>query len=89
MTSDGCGFLLFSLKSCLIFFVIHFILILYEVLANSWYFSMKRFESVSFLGQYGISAKSISSVKVLVIRAALFKSAWIALCLQRLGIFDV
>ena len=53
-THDGCGFLLFSLKSCLTFFVIHFILILYELLVNSWNFLMKCFESVSFLGQYGI-----------------------------------
>ena len=35
MTHDGCGFLLFSLKSCLTFFVIHFILISYELLVNS------------------------------------------------------
>ena len=31
MTHDRCGFLLFSLKSCLTFFVIHFILISYEL----------------------------------------------------------
>ena len=54
MTHDGCGFLLFSLKSCLTFFAIHFILISYELLVNSWNFLMKHFESVSFLGQYGI-----------------------------------
>ena len=35
MTHDGCGFLLFSLKSFLTFFVIHFILISYELLVNS------------------------------------------------------
>ena len=35
MTHDGCGFLLFSLKSCLTFFVIHFILISNELLVNS------------------------------------------------------
>ena len=35
MTHDGCGFLLFSLKSCLTFFVIHFILISYKLLVNS------------------------------------------------------
>ena len=33
--THGYGFLLFSLKSCLTFFVIHFILILYELLVNS------------------------------------------------------
>ena len=58
MTGDRRGFLLFSLKSCLTFFVIRFILISYELLVNSWNFFMKRFESVSFLGQYGISAKT-------------------------------
>ena len=58
MPHDGCGFLPFSLKSCLTFFVIYFILILYELLVNSWNFLMKRFEIVSFLGQYGISAKT-------------------------------
>ena len=35
MTHDGCGLLLFSLKSCSIFFVIHFILTSYELLVNS------------------------------------------------------
>ena len=35
MPHDGCGFLYFSLKSCLTFFLIHFILILYELLINS------------------------------------------------------
>ena len=35
MTHDGCGFLLFSLKSCLNFFAIHFILISYQLLVNS------------------------------------------------------
>ena len=35
MTHDGCGFLLFSLKICLTFFVIHFILISCELLVNS------------------------------------------------------
>ena len=34
MTHDGCGFLLFSLKICLIFFVIQFILTSYELLLN-------------------------------------------------------
>ena len=58
ITHDGCGFLLFSLKSCLTFFAIHFILILCELLVNIWNFLMKRFESVSFLGQCGISAKT-------------------------------
>ena len=58
MTHDGCGFLLFNLKSCLTFFVIHFILISYELLVNSWIFLMKLFESVSFLGEYRISAKT-------------------------------
>ena len=58
MIRDGCGFLLFSLKRCLTFFVIYFILISYELLVNSWNFLMKRFESVSFMRQYGISAKT-------------------------------
>ena len=58
MTHDGCGFLLFSLKSCLTLFVIHFILFSYQLLVNSWNFLMKLFESVSFLGKYGISAKT-------------------------------
>ena len=58
MTHDGCGFLLFSFKSCSTFLVIHFILILYELLVSSWKFLMKPFESDSFLGQYGISAKT-------------------------------
>ena len=35
VTHDGNGFLLFSLKSCLTFFVIHFILISYELLVSS------------------------------------------------------
>ena len=35
MTYDGCGFVLFSLKSYLTFSVIHFILISYELLVNS------------------------------------------------------
>ena len=35
MTHGRCGFLLFSLKICLTFFVIHLILILYELLVNS------------------------------------------------------
>ena len=35
MTHDGNGFLLFSLKSCLTFFVIHFVLIPYELLVSS------------------------------------------------------
>ena len=35
MSHDGCGFLLFSLKSCLTFFVIHCLLISYELLVNS------------------------------------------------------
>ena len=35
MTHDGCGFLRFSLKSTLTFFLIHFILILYELVVNS------------------------------------------------------
>ena len=50
MTHGGCGLLLFSLKSCFTHFVIHFILISYELLVNSWNFLMKRFESISFLG---------------------------------------
>ena len=56
--THGCGFLLFSLKNCFTFFVIHFILISYELLVNLWNFLMKCFESVSFLAQYGISAKT-------------------------------
>ena len=48
MTHDG---------SCLTFFVIHFILISYQLFVSSRNFLMKRFESVSFLGQNGISAK--------------------------------
>ena len=35
MTHDGCRFLFFSLKSCLTFFAMHFILISYELLVNS------------------------------------------------------
>ena len=35
MTHDRYGFLLFNLKSCLTFFVIHFIVISYEVLVKS------------------------------------------------------
>ena len=35
MTHDGCGFLLFSLKNCFTFFLIHFTLISYELLVNS------------------------------------------------------
>ena len=35
MTHAGCGFLLFSLKSSFTFFVIHFILISYELLVSS------------------------------------------------------
>ena len=58
MAHDGWGLLLFSFKSCFTFFVIHFILISYELLVNSWNFLMKHFESVSFLGQYRISAKT-------------------------------
>ena len=46
MTHAGCGFLLFTLKSCFTFFVMHFILISYELLVSSWNFLMKRFESV-------------------------------------------
>ena len=52
------GFLLFSFKAFLTFFVIYFILISYELLVSSWNFLMKIFESVSFLGQYWISAKT-------------------------------
>ena len=48
MTHDG---------SCLTFFVIHFIVISYELFVSSCNFLMKRFESVSFLRQNGISAK--------------------------------
>ena len=42
MTHDGYGFLPFSLKSCLTFFVIHFILISYELFVNSWNFWWKK-----------------------------------------------
>ena len=51
MTHAECGFLLFSLKSCSTFFVIHFILSVYELLVSSWNLLMKRFGSDSFLGQ--------------------------------------
>ena len=35
VANAGCGFLLFSLKSCFTFFVIHFILNSYELLVSS------------------------------------------------------
>ena len=49
MTHAGCGFLIFSLKNGFFFFVIHFILISYELLLTLWNFLMKCFENVSFL----------------------------------------
>ena len=58
MAQDWCGFPRFRLKSCLTFFVIHFILISYELLVSSWIFLIKPFESVLFLGHYGILAKT-------------------------------
>ena len=58
MAQDWCGFPRFRLKSCLTFFVIHFILISYELLVSSWNFLIKRCESVLFLEHYGILAKT-------------------------------
>lgn len=52
ITHNGCWFLLFRLSSCLNVFVIHFIQILYKLLASPWKFLIKRFQNTSFLEQY-------------------------------------